>query len=345
MVVLLSLLAAAAAGTAVPDCAQVTRNGNWKAAEECYTAALQRNPDSRTLRAAVLVYRKALASGGPSRDRVYNLALALFRIGEGKESLALLDQYPDWNAERYALAGAAWRLTGDLVRALAALRQATSLEPNHEEYRCDYVLTLLRAGQEAEAAAQLDRAVVQFPRSARVQGALGLLAFGRGDFPGAIARYRRAVEFEPGAAEMHASLGDVYAAAGELGKAASTYATAIRLSPQDGSYLVKRGRCLLRLQRQQEAVIDLKKAVQLDPQDFEAHFELGKLAASASDDPAALLHLEKAARSPNAPPEAFYQLSRLYRRVGRAQDSAAALRRFQERKQEMQESGNEVPSR
>lgn len=337
MVLVLAMMVAAVRGTSVPECAAYARSAKWQAAEECYTAALRRHGDASTLQAAIRVYQKSLTHHGPKPDRVYNLALALFRSGQVEECLSLLTKFPDENAERYALAGAAWRATGDLEKALPALQQAAVLQPRNESYRCDYVLTLLRAGLEAEATAELEQAASLFPRSARVQGAFGLLAFGRGDYAGAVARYRQAVEFEPEAAEMHASLGDVYAATGDLAQAEAAYGTAIRLAPGDSSYRVKRGRSLQRLQRQQEAVVEWKKALSANPNDLEAHFELGKTAAASGDGKSALLHLEKVARSPEAPPEALYQLSLVYKRLGRPEDSARTLKRFQQRRRETQE--------
>lgn len=333
MVVLFAAMMAFADPT---DCAQSVRSGDWKTAEQCYAAALQRDTSARTLQGAIRVYRKTLATEGPDKDRVYNLALALFRMDQPQDALELLDKYPEWNSERYALAGAAWRSAGDLEKSLRALHQAASLQPDNDNYRSDYILALLRAGLDNEASAELDRAVVAFPKSARIQGALGVLAFGRGDNSAAAARFRTAIELEPGGAEWHASLADVLSASNAFADAAQSYAAAIRLAPRDTGYLVKRGRTLLRLDRRVEAVADWRKAIRIDPGDVQANYELGKIAASGGDDKAALLYLEKVASSPDAPPEAFYQLGRVYKRLGRPRESALALKRFQELKQEAQ---------
>ena len=315
---------------AAPNCALYGKSGDWKKAEACYTAALSTSTDLPTLQGAILAYRKALIAHGAEPDRIYNLALALYRTGDFRESLATLEKYPSGAAEHQALAGADWRALGDLGQALPRLKQAAAAEPLNESYRVDYALALLRGGDEAGAATELSAAALRLPRSARIQSTLGIIAYANGKSDEAVARHKKAVALEPNAADLHALLGDVYSATGALEQAATEYSAATRLAPREATYHVAQGKNLLKLHREAEAMQSFRQVLKYDEGEPNAHFQLGKLAAASGDDRVGILHLERAARHADAPPEVHYQLSQLYRRTGRKPEAANALKRFEE---------------
>lgn len=332
LIVTTAWLAPMALGQSPPGCARFLKAGDIVRAEQCATGALQRSPDPATLQQAIEIYRHALTAKGATPERVYNLALALFRNQEYRESLQLLSKYPSDAAENHALAGNSLRALNDFPRALLHLREASRREPGSEDYRYDYLLMLLQTGDEQTARTELESALNRFPRSAKLIAIRGMIAYANGQNVEAVESYRKAVSLEPNAADLHASLGDVYSATGDLQQAAASYAAATRLQPNEAEYHVKEGRNLMKLQRTEDAARAFRRALLRDSSEPEANYELGKLAAAESKDAEAIRYLEAAVRSTNVRPEAYYQLGRVYRRVGRNQDAAIAMKHFQERK-------------
>lgn len=318
--------------SASPRCSQLTQTGDLRKAEQCYTKALTIEPDRRTLGEAITLYQKTIDLHGATPDRVYNLALAHFRSGDPEASLKILKAYPGSTGEWYALAAANRRALGDTRAAAEDLRNAIRHSPDNESYRYDYILALLRSGGEADAGKELDAAVAQFPRSAKLHSMLGMRAYGSGRNEEALRHYETAVSLEPKAADLRAALGDIYNAMADYQKAAVSYAEATRLDPGDPDYHVKEGNTLMRLQNPAAAGRAFRKGLTADPGNVAAHLQLGKIAFSDARYTAALTHFEKAAAGKEAPAEVFYQLSQTYHRMGRQGEAGSALKIFQERK-------------
>ncbi|MEJ7608165.1 MAG: tetratricopeptide repeat protein [Bryobacteraceae bacterium] len=311
---------------------QLSQAGDLGRAEQCYTEALKRRADPETLTRAIALYRKAMSSNGAEPERVYNLALALFRHGDYKASLQTLSSHPQTNAEWPALAAANRRALGDFQAASDELRAAVMRAPLNEAYRNDFILSLLRSGGEREAGEQLDAAILQFPRSAKLHSVLGMRAYANGRTDEAVRYYERAVTLEPNAADLHAALGDIHSATGSYSKAAVAFAAATRLDPSDPDYHVKEGNNLIRLQNIAAASRSFRKALAFDPRSLQANLQLGKIAAADAKFGVALAHLKLAANTEEAPAEVYYQLSQIYRRLGRQAEAASALKMYQERK-------------
>lgn len=330
LVAVVVVLSGATAPASVATCRTYAKGPDIVSAERCYTDLLRSRPTKALLPEAISVYKRALKTKGAVADRVYNLALALFRNGQPEESLAFLDAHGSDAAEFHALSGAVLRTLGQQQRAVDELRAAATKDGANEDYAHDLIVVLLQNG--LEATRDLNSALQRFPASAKLHAVAGMAAYANGRNAEAVTYYEQAVRLDPNAADFRAALGDVYVATGSFDKASAAYDAAIRIEPCNAEYETKAGKNHLRLQRHAQAVAAFRKAVACDGAAAEANFQLGKLAFAAGEDSRAVLHLEKSAASPGAPAEAFYQLSLAYRRLGRAELSRAALERFQQLK-------------
>lgn len=277
---------------------------------------------------AIAEFRAALELAPASSDFAYNLALALLNSEDAAGAIAVLDRHPVKTSDGFALRGAALSAAGRVPEAIEALRRAVALDPNNADSLHDLAVTLLKADENAEAIALLERGRRRFPRDAKIQAASGMVAYLTGKNDDAVRAYEIAVKLEPSSADFHASLGDVHRATGGFAKAEAAYARAVRLDPSVAAYRVKRGRNLLDLQREAEADAEFRAALEREPENAEAHFQAGKLAAARSDHAQAAAHWERAVAANPSYKEAWYQLSLVFRRLGQVEKSAEATERF-----------------
>src|SRR3954454_16203172 len=281
--------------------------------QNAYGIALQQQGK---LEESLTHFRIALQVDPKYGDAAHNLALALLTVNRPAEALDTLNKYPVETAEHYALKGTTLNALDRPGDAIPALRRAYELAPNNEDYAYNLTIVLLKAERSDEAAAVLKQARKQFPGSAKIHAASGMLAYLKGGNAEAAKEYEAATRLEPGAADLWASLGDVYAATDSFSKAENAYSRSIKLDPNSAEYRVKAGRNLIKLQRAQDAESAFRNAVAIDPHEADAQFELGKLAAARGDDGAAIKHFEDALASKPSLNAAWYQLSLSYRRYG-----------------------------
>ncbi len=278
---------------------------------------------------AVHHFTLALELDPRSPETVFNLALALMGSERPTQALAVLEKHPAESADYHALKGAVYNALGRPPDAAQSLRGAVRLDPKNPDTLYDLAVTLMKIGAGAEAADRLQRARVRFPQVAKIHAAAGMAAYLAGNNEQAMGAYETAVKLEPDAADLQAALGDVYHAVGELAKADAAYSRALRIDASVAAYFVKRGRNLAKLQQPREAELAFQNAVARQPGNADAHFELGKLAAGRSSHDAALAHFERAVSADPALKAAWYQLSLAYRRAGRQDESASAMKKFQ----------------
>ncbi len=272
------------------------------------------------------VFAKAFERNPQSIEAAYNLALALLQEQRPVEALAILDKSS--GDELLALRGAVLNALGRSEEAAGALRKAVAAGRSNPDTLYDFALTLLKTDAVPEAADVLARGRRRFPRSAGIHAASGMTAYRMGKYEESIRMYELAVQLEPSAADFHASLGDVLDATAALSKANAAYAHAVRLDASVPVYQVKYGRNLLKLRRPAEARAAFERALKRDANETGALFELGKLAAAAQDFPGAIGRFEKAVAVNPAFKEAWYQLSLSYARLGKHEQSRAAMEHF-----------------
>jgi len=120
---------------------------------------------------------------------------------------------------------------GNADGALAAYRQAVSLNPGLDFLHLNLADAYLQLGRTPEARAELERAVELNPRSARAWLGLGQLTHAAGSDAEERRLLREAVAAGTGSSAIHARLGQLEAQLGDLEAADENYRRATELAP------------------------------------------------------------------------------------------------------------------
>ena len=184
----------------------------------------------------------------------------------------------------------------------------------------------VRAGEFAEAAALLLKALVEAPENAAALEQLGIVTFQLGDAAGAEAALRRAVAAAPENEFVWNNLGVVLEATGSFTDAAESYAQAIQLNPQRAALHFNLGNTLRSLGRCAKAEASFRRCIALDPQHAHARHNLGALLKENGDrGEAEQLFRETIALEP-AMVDAHVNLGSALQALGRDEEALACYR-------------------
>jgi tetratricopeptide (TPR) repeat protein len=220
---------------------------------------------------------------------------------------------------------------GEAVRELSR-----SLQLNDKDAQAHKILGLVctfvgrydLAETELQAAAQLD------PKSAEIHYFLGRIYYTRQVFPMALKEFQTAIQLNPDYMKAYSNLGLVMDVLGKDDQAVQDYTTAARMSeeqhlssPWPFEYLSAH----YNRERQSALAIEFaQKALSMDAQCDLAYYDLAKAFQSQGDWQKARDAVQKAIAINSSTPEYFYLLSDVLRRLGKLQESEAALKRFQQ---------------
>ena len=165
--------------------------------------------------------------------------------------------------------------SGRLDEAIAAFREALSIEPAYADAYYNLGLSLLENQKPREAVDALEAAVSLSPEDALAQRALGIALRQTGDLDEAAGALRRAVALDSGDVLSLRHLGRLLRERGELEEAAVAIRSAISLKPEDPLLRQELGFTLRAAGRLEEAVSALESAVDLDSSLALAHYTLG----------------------------------------------------------------------
>lgn len=177
-------------------------------------------------------------------------------------------------ADRLEL-GTSLARSGRLDEAIAAFREALSIEPGYTTAYYNLGLSLLEKQKPSEAVDALEAAVSLSPEDALAQRALGIALRQTGEHEEAVRALRRAVALDSEDVLSLQHLGRLLRDRGELEEAAAAIRSAIRLKPADPLLHQELGFTLRAAGRLEEAVSALESAVDLDPSLALAHYTLG----------------------------------------------------------------------
>ena len=177
-------------------------------------------------------------------------------------------------ADRLEL-GTSLARSGRLDEAIAAFREALSIEPRYATAYYNLGLSLLEKEQPREAADALESAVSLSPGDARAQRALGVALGQSGQQEEAVRALRRAVALDSRDVLSLQLLGRLLRERGELPEASAAIRSAIQLKPEEPWLHQELGFTLRAEGRLEEAVTALESAVELDSNLALAHYTLG----------------------------------------------------------------------
>jgi tetratricopeptide (TPR) repeat protein len=182
-------------------------------------------------------------------------------------------------AERHRRLGTQLFQAGKFAAAIAALRQATELDPGDAGSHHALGRAFLRSGRLAEAADSLRLAITLKDDFAAAHRDLAAALDGQGRFREALAACRRAVALAPQLAEGHRLLGEQLEAAGDTAEAAECFRRAASGASDTTAGRLDLVRALLLEGDFREAEARLRQAIALDPGSDELHKALGQVLA------------------------------------------------------------------
>jgi Flp pilus assembly protein TadD len=232
---------------------------------------------------SIAAYRKSVAAKPDVFESNLNLGLQLAKSGkpEAEHFLRAATQLKPTShvAEGQARA---WISLAHVIEsdkpdeAVAAYRQAATLQPKDPEPRLSAGLLLEKQNKFADAESEYKQALAIDPGSSDAITGLANIYMRGHRFPEAAAELRKLTAAHPEAAAVHIQLGRVLAADGKSDEAIAELETAAKLEPGNG--LV--GRDLADLYttagKDDKAEAEYRVLVTAHPDDAELHHELGK---------------------------------------------------------------------
>jgi tetratricopeptide (TPR) repeat protein len=283
----------------------------------------------------------SIRSTFPDQPRLdYTLALVEYHAGrfaQSQQSLEALINAGNRDAAIFNLLGWCQQKQARPKEAVQALEEAIQLAPSEGNY-LDLGKILL-AQHSLPSALQLARKTTgSFPGSAAAFELQGLVEMGVGQFTDAVRSYTRAVQLDASRPDGILGLAQAQFAAGVSKDAAANFEAGIRRFPKDARFKAQYAVALLRQSETGDALAEaraeqlLRSAMALDPSLPEAHYQLGNLAFKKGVMTEAQQHLEQAVKLDAHNGPAHFALSRVYRRLGRKEESDREMELYEDLK-------------
>jgi tetratricopeptide (TPR) repeat protein len=227
------------------------------------------------------------------------------------------------SAEAHHLLGRAYAAANQPDEAERQLRSAAEREPLSEPFAFDFGQMQLRRGNFAAATATFEKACRRFPKSAQMQLAFGVAAYGQRRFADAIDAFLRVTAIDPSIEQPYVFMARILPQAGDrLPQVVAAFAAWEKAEP--GNYLAV---CLhakalgAAAGDASEIEAALRRSIQLNDGYWESHFELGVLLAKSREWKQAAAELSRSIELNPGVAAAHFQLARAYDKLG---DSARA---------------------
>jgi len=264
------------------------------------------------------------ARGADTFQVRYELGNAHFRMNQLESAkqnylTALGKKPPDANV--LLQLSAVSELLGDTRSASNYMYQAMQAPKNDFPTLMHYSFTCIRRHMLIDAKRALQQALKLQPGDSSAQYALGVTAYGLGDFNMAEQQFRAVLQASPSDAQAHVSLGVVFLATSRPGRAEEEFRTALRTGGASAAphyYLAQIYR-----RRGQNAVAkkELKESLKLDPQDARIYADLAGIEIGEGKLDTAETRLRSAINLDSKSAKARYQLGILLRKRGQLEES------------------------
>lgn len=277
----------------------------------------------------LLSSRVSTSSPGVPSWLQFDLARAYLLAGNGQQSVqyaracteSASSTDPDSAGSAWSLLGIALARHGASDRAITALRQAASTEPQKEEHWLNLTHELMTLGQFQEAIEAAQEGLSAEPRSYALHLRLGAANLAANHYPEAETIFRELAAAGDPLPTSYVGLAQVLLRMGRSEEAVSELEDARqKLGP---NFLISYflGLSWDRTPTPSRAVDAFQEAIRLNPESAEAHFGLGKTQLAIGNAKEAVVQLEETLRINPANVQAQHLLIQAKHRAGQAHPS------------------------
>ncbi|PYX85165.1 MAG: hypothetical protein DMG70_04565 [Acidobacteria bacterium] len=296
--------------------------------------------------AAIEELRRA-AELEPNRgDLAYNLALAQFKVGRLDDSLASAEKCKAFGdtADLEDLLGDIQEARGDNLAAVRSYQAAVKLAPNEERYRLSLAVELVRHKSFDAARVVLKQAEERWPRSWRIELALGMVEYFAGSDQDASRILVHAAELAPepetaleylGKIQLDQASAPATAALAQLCGYCDRHPTDGKLEYYCGALLFRRDYGSQDKTHADEILRRLHTAATLLAKDAAPHCQIGRVNRWIERWKEAREESETCVRlDPNAA-DSHYRLAQIYQHLGEAERSQQEMTLYKAASQRM----------
>lgn len=223
--------------------------------------------------------------------------------------------------------------SGNLREAEEGYTRVLGADPDNADALHLLGLVKAAAGEHAEAATRIARAVELHPEVAAFHYNLGTVLEALDDFNAAEAAYRRAIRRAPEHMEAQFNLGNILRRHGRLDEAVACFRRAIEIDAEHVKPHLHLADTLAQQGATDAAAESYRRALDLAPEDADAHFGLAGIARDAGDLSAAARHLRRGIAAEGSHVEAVRlgECGHVLIRLGEMREAAAVLAHAVER--------------
>lgn len=224
----------------------------------------------------------------------------------------------------------------DYEKSIAALKEAIRRSPGNERARLALSRVLSTAGLEADAAVALEETLRVLPESALAHWSLASSHERVNRFADARVEYERAAAAAiVGEHQLLGAVGRLAAGAADVPGAIDAFARAVSAEPNDAAMHRSLAGALVQQDRGDEALAEFIAAMLIDPRDAPAHGGIGQVHLNAGRLTEAVNVLQRAVDIAPANNEARYTLATALARLGRTDEAATHFARVEQEQRQM----------
>jgi tetratricopeptide (TPR) repeat protein len=233
-------------------------------------------------------------------------------------------------ADLHYLLGKAEEAANQPEAALADLRRTVELAPENEGYTFDLGQALLRSGDFAGALKIFGAARARFPKSAQIELAYGVAAYGQREFHEAIAAFLQVTRLDPSIEQPYVFIGKILENADDLmPEVLSRYALWEHAAPSNYLPWFLHAKAVDASSGDAaKSEAELRRSIQLNPNFWESRLELGIVLMQRQQWQEAAAELASAVALDAKKPVPHFQLARVYKHLGKQEEAQAELAEF-----------------
>ena len=236
------------------------------------------------------------------------------------------------SAEMHQILGKAAEAMSQPEAAMSELRRAAELSPSNEGFTFDFGQALLRHGEFAEALSVFGMARERFPKSAQMELAYGVAAYGQRKFRDAIAAFLHVTRLDPLIEQPYVFMGKILENADDLmPEVLERYAAWETVEPNNYLPWFLHAKALDASSGDAaKSEAELRRSIALNPNFWESHLELGIVLMKGQKWESAASELNRAIALDAKKPEPHFELARVYNHLGKKEQAQSELAQFKQ---------------